>query len=431
MTDLETDTGVPTVAVFGDVDINLIDGSSIWLVSLCSVLDRLDLRGHVLLKATIDRDVLSRELDNLAHFRVWKPGDVGATGRIKPGALVGAVAQIDESESLDVVIVRGLRASAELAESGRFDGRLWPYLTDIPQSPEEMTAERQEDLRRIFDASGRILCQTESLRSFLVSYFPDHDAKMILLPPMVPDSAFRVRREDAGPGVLRFFYAGKFAPQWGIEEMLGAVEAVRVDYPGVSITVAGDKIHDPTDDPGYRHRVETALEADGVDWLGGVDRDRIFACLSDVDLALSVRDRGLDASKEISTKLLEYAAAGVPALVNRTLAHQELLGEDYPLFVGGPNEMADRIVEITSEPAVLAAARSGLAEVAAPYSMGAVADRIRTAMISSVAWRESDLGGRRIVVSGHDLKFATELIGGLKSAGADVRLDEWRGGGQP
>ncbi|MEA3502462.1 MAG: glycosyltransferase family 1 protein, partial [Actinomycetota bacterium] len=215
MTEPGADTGVPTVAVFGDVDINLIDGSSIWLVSLCSVLDRLDLRGHVLLKATIDRDVLSRELDDLSHFRVWAPGDVGVSGRLRPGALVGAVAHIDESESLDIVIVRGLRASTELAASGRFDGRLWPYLTDIPQSAEEMTAERQEDLRRIFDVSGRILCQTESLRSFLVSYFPDHDARMILLPPMVPDSAFRVHREDADPGVLRLFYAGKFAPQWG------------------------------------------------------------------------------------------------------------------------------------------------------------------------------------------------------------------------
>jgi len=428
MTDHRAATRAPTVAVFGDVDINLIDGSSVWLVSLCSVLDQLEVRGHVLLKARVDRDVLSRELDALTRFRVWEPREVGVNGRIRPGTLPGAVARIDESESLDILIVRGLRASVEVAASAQFDGRLWPYLTDIPQSAEEMTAEHQDDLSRILDVSGRVLCQTESLRSFLISRFPDHDAKMILLPPMVPDPAFRVRRREPDVGVLRLFYAGKFAPQWGIEEMLGAVQAVRRDHPGVSIAVAGDKIHDPSDDPGYRRRVETALEADGLDWLGGLDRAGVFTALSDVDLALSVRDRGLDASREISTKLIEYAAAGVPAIVNRTLAHQELLGDDYPLFVAGPDELVDRIVEIATEPAVLAAARSGLVEVARSHSFGAVADGIRPALISSVAWRDSDLSGRKIVVAGHDLRFAAELIGGLKSAGADVRLDAWLGG---
>lgn len=419
---------MPTVGVFGDVDVNLIDGSSVWLVSLCSVLDRLEVRGHVLLKARVDRDILSRELADLAHFRVWEPRDVGVSGTITPGTLPGAVELIDESESLDILIVRGLRASAEVAASARFNGRLWPYLTDIPQSAEDMTVEHRDDLSRILDVSGRVLCQTESLRSFLVSCFPDHDAKMILLPPMVPDSAFRIRRQEPGPGVLRLFYAGKFAPQWGIEEMLSAVQAVRADHPGVSITVAGDKIHDPSDDPGYRGRVETALEGDGLDWIGGVDRAGIFAALGEVDLALSVRDRGLDASREISTKLLEYAAAGVPAIVNRTLAHQELLGDDYPLFVGGPDELVDRLGEVATDSAVLTAARSGLAGVARSNSMGAVAADIRPALVSSVAWRDSDLGGRKIVVAGHDLRFAAALIDGLKSAGADVRLDTWRGG---
>ena len=223
MTEAEGQTDWPALAVFGDVDVNLIDGSSTWRVSLCSVLDRLELDGHVLLKAPIERDVLSRELADLSRFRVWQPADVGVSGRIRPGVLTGAVAHIDEFEVLDAVIVRGMRAATELADSGRFDSRLWPYLTDIPHSGEEMTTERIAELRRVFDVSGRILCQTESLRSFLVSYFPDDDAKMLLLPPMVPDVAYAVDRNEPDPGALRLFYAGKFAPLWGIEELLETV----------------------------------------------------------------------------------------------------------------------------------------------------------------------------------------------------------------
>jgi hypothetical protein len=221
----------PTVVVFGDVDINLIDGSSVWLVSLCAVLNRLPVRGHILLKAEMERDVLSRELVELERFRVWEPSDVQVEGRVVPERLVDALSNIDEVDSLDVVIVRGLKASIRLAASGRFDSRLWPYLTDIPQSAEEMTQERVEELNEVFEASGRILCQTESLRSFLVSFFPDHDSKMILLPPMVPDEAFVAHRRDTGSGGIKLFYAGKFAPLWGIEEMLEAVRETRVGHP--------------------------------------------------------------------------------------------------------------------------------------------------------------------------------------------------------
>ena len=411
--------------MYGDVDINLIDGSSIWLVSLCSVLDRLDIHGHVLLKANVERDVLSRELTDLSRLRVWEPGDVGVAGRIRPGDLVDALSVIDDTDPLDVVIVRGSKAAEVMAASGRFDRRMWPYLTDIPQTPEEMTPERHAQLSEILSASGRVLCQTESLRSFLVSYFPTHDDKMILLPPMVPDSAFEVESDETGSGHLRLFYAGKFAPLWGIEEMIQAVDTVRFDHPGVTITVAGDKIHDPPGDTQYRARVQAALESEGVDWLGGIDRSQVFTALRDADIALSVRRRELNTSREISTKLLEYAAAGVPAIVNRTLAHQELLGDDYPLFVDDLGEVGALVAEVVHDPTRLASARSNLARIAAPYSMETSAERLRPALESAAIWKSSEISGRKVVVAGEDLRFASELISGLQSAGADVRLDAW------
>ena len=429
MTESEPGVATPTLAVFGDVDVNLIDGSSIWLVSLCSVLDRIDLRGHVLLKAPIVRDVLSRELGLLEHFRVWQPNDVEAGDRIGPGDLVDALVHIDTLDRLDIVIVRGLRATTELVESGHFDGRLWPYLTDIPQVADDMTDDRHKQLQRVFSVSERVLCQTESLRSFLVSWFPDEDAKMLLLPPMVPDSAFQDHTRQPDSDDLKLFYAGKFAPLWGIEEMLSAVDSVRIDHPGLGITVAGDKIHNPADDPTYRDRIDSALAADGVDWLGGIDRYRVFAALNDIDMAVSVRDERLDLSRELSTKLLEYAASGVPAIVNRTLAHEGLLGDDYPLFVDRPSEIADRINDVLDDVEILAEASAGLAKVAAPHSMDAIAKMMEPALRSSIAWGRSEMRGRRIVVASHAFKFATELIDGLRAAGAEVRLDDWAWGG--
>jgi hypothetical protein len=50
-------------------------------------------------------------------------------------------------------------------------------------------------------------------------------------------------------------------------------------------------------------------------------------------LGLAWRSRKLDGSLELSTKLLEYGALGLPVLCNPTPMHRRLLGTDYPFFV--------------------------------------------------------------------------------------------------
>ena len=64
-------------------------------------------------------------------------------------------------------------------------------------------------------------------------------------------------------------------------------------------------------------------------------------------VSLGWRSPALDLSLEISTKVLESCALGVPPLVNRTTIHEDLLGRDYPLFVDaladGPEEIAERL----------------------------------------------------------------------------------------
>src|SRR5690606_31332888 len=147
----------------------------------------------------------------------------------------------------------------------------------------------------------------------------------VLLPPMVPPLFADVDRREPDPParpIRRLFYAGKFAPRWGFLETVAAFEDLRRDHPDLELHVAGDKIHNPPDDPEYRPAVEAALrETPGLVWHGGVTRAQVAELLADADLALSARHRALDDSLELSTKILEYGVAGVPVVLNRVPMH--------------------------------------------------------------------------------------------------------------
>ena len=81
------------------------------------------------------------------------------------------------------------------------------------------------------------------------------------------------------------------------------------------------------------------------------------------DIGLSWRDASLDASLELSTKVLEFGLLGLPVILNRTPMHEGLLGADYPLFARDLSDVADTAAEVASDPAVarLAAARTAAA----------------------------------------------------------------------
>ena len=146
----------------------------------------------------------------------------------------------------------------------------------------------------------------------------------------------RPRREAAGTP-LRLVYTGKFAPRWNTLEMteLPALPAAR----GVAseLHMAGDKIHD--DATGYQQRMRDALEGDGVTWHGGHSREEAMRLTASCDIGLSWRHRDLDTSLELSTKVLEFGALGLPVILNRTPMHEALLGADYPLFAVSPADV--------------------------------------------------------------------------------------------
>ena len=57
----------------------------------------------------------------------------------------------------------------------------------------------------------------------------------------------------------------------------------------------------------------------------------------------------MDDSKELSTKLLEYASLGKPMILNRNSINTSVFGDDYPYYANSESEYLDKLYLIFSD----------------------------------------------------------------------------------
>ena len=91
-------------------------------------------------------------------------------------------------------------------------------------------------------------------------------------------------------------------------------------------------------------------------WHGGLTRQEAMTIAASCDIGLGWLHEDLDASLELSTKILEFGSMGLPVILNRSLAHEDLLGADYPLYARDVREAADAVELAAGDPGVFQAA---------------------------------------------------------------------------
>jgi glycosyltransferase involved in cell wall biosynthesis len=421
--------------VYGDVNLNIIDGSAIWVQSVVDTLVGADCDVTLLLKAPVHTDRLLDPMRRLG-IRIVQPFEEGRvalpTERLAPGDAVGIMTELDVTEPFDLVLIRGLNLAESIAASGHFDGRLWTYLTDIPQSVESFDTRAALRLDHIARASRYLLCQTEELRCFLESLIPAACGRSVLFPPVVPRFAFELRRPDLHiHHPLRLVYTGKFAPRWNTFEMTRLPHLLEDRGIAAELHMIGDKIHDDRDDPEFSGRMRSALGTSaGVIWHGGMSRKRAMELTAATDIGLSWRHPSLDASLELSTKVLEYGALGLPVVLNRTRMHESILGVDYPLFVNDGSEVLDVIIRAADDPAVWRLASDRCRAAAGRARLDVAVRRMSSYLRRAFPGRAETSGPAvrrlRVGVAGHDFKFFTRVLDQLRGLdNVDLDIDDW------
>jgi glycosyltransferase involved in cell wall biosynthesis len=467
----------PTALVYGNISMNLIQGATSWLASITEVLTHAGCTVTLVLNSPVHHDLMLAPLLRLPGVRVCRPYEerlISAPGRsvLSDEQAARVLREIDAEHPYELVLLRGWGVAARMAADPSLDGRLWTYLTDIPQSVPLLTAEAAASLARIARASRYLLCQTEGLRCFLEESIPEACGKCMLVPPMVPTPAATRPDGPPGGGPLRLVYTGKFAPRWNTFEMVQLARLLAARGVRAQLHVAGAKFHQDPADPGYQRRMRSALgqphmvppepSATGVIWHGSMTRQEAMTLAASCDIGLGWLHEDLDASLELSTKILEFGSMGLPVILNRSLAHEDLLGTDYPLYARGVKEAADAVELAAGDPGVFQGAARAMAAAAERFSLAQAVRRFRgyldqafpAPLAADKAAGERAATGRaptgdrpaggsegtvhrdagrftpasplRVVVAGHNLRFFTLLREHLEyTPGIEIRVDEW------
>ncbi|MGP6175300.1 hypothetical protein [Corynebacterium sp. A21] len=425
------------VVIYGDISPNVVDGSSIWLMSITETLAGVFDEVHLQLKMRPENDRLVGGLKKIRNVELHNPSTDTALTHEQAKF---EIADLVQSTNATAVVARGMDICNELCRSSIVGPKLWAYITDLPFPPEKISDKNKVRLGRIAHHSRRLFAQTEAARSYLEAIAPQAAGKAVLMRPMIPTSAFDEGSVERGrkPGdVLKLVYSGKFAKDWKTLEMLELPAELRKIGVPAELHVVGDKFNRDRTDPHWIERMKAALEAahadpeSGITWFGGVSRSESIRLLSEAHIGIGWRNPILDASLEISTKALEYSAAGTIPVVNLNGDNIDFFGEEYPFFIRGTSSTAEAAKIIADGLPFMDALRPRIRNAARTYSMDAAKQRFRTYFerAGAVPCKRAEVQDRnstRVVIAAHDFKFMGELMDKLNQhPNYDVQLDRW------
>lgn len=363
------------VLVHAEVELAAIDGSTSWLMSISRCFAMAGATVDVMARNAPDRAIVLDELRAHPSVKVLYPNSASSNS---PMTVARAIAERHEQQAYDLVLVRGEQTGRALLDDEAVRSVLWYYLVNLPHISDPDRESKARSLVDVVKRSRGLFAQTQWLREYLYALVPEAIGKTEVLPPMVPDEFFAVAPGPARHRV-RLGYAGKFDQPWHTLEIPQLAAALEQRGTPVDITMHGDKVQAAKGDPTWHLRMRQVMQHPpaGVRFGGPLPRSRIPAFMASCDIGIGWRDSALDTSYEISTKLLEFSAAGVPVLCNDTEIHRSLFGEDYPLLVEDDlSSIADTISDLVRSDSIqdLRAHVRGSVE---RFSFSATATRLR------------------------------------------------------
>jgi hypothetical protein len=396
------------VLVHGYVDLNVVDGSAVFVPALARLLTGAPGVSVDVVSATpVRRAVVLAEALGQPRVSVVDPFHdatlqaretwLGGLTRLTEAQAALVVRHYASERGADVVVVRGTGVALELVRAEPdLAPRLCAYVTGVTHGDRPTDPVTAHALRELASAGATLLCQTEEMADVVADLLDGHDGydghdghgghgghggRPAVLPPAVPGAGTGTGAEvptDPGhrAGVVAV-YTGKFATAWNTLPMLSGFRQAHAREPRLRLVVAGDHFKPDPDLPSFaaeaRHLLTSTPE---VRWVGAVAREEARRLVAAADVGIGWRSAELDHSLELSTKVLENGVLGTPTILNPTPMHRRLFGEDYPLFASGTGEYVDVLVRCANDRDVVRSAAGRAREVAEAFSYGAVLERV-------------------------------------------------------
>ncbi len=146
---------------------------------------------------------------------------------------------------------------------------------------------------------------------------------------------------DAGHVLI---FHGVIDPQDGPELLIEAAPAILAAHPRTRFWMVGDG----TAVPGLRARAEAAGLADRFYFSGWVRQAEVARYIAASDLGLVILPDVLSARGRVTLKEFEYWACGVPAILPRLPALQEVVGDEAASLFYTPGDAADLAAKVNT-----------------------------------------------------------------------------------
>lgn len=412
--------------LYADIDLNVVDGSSVWLSSIASVLCSL---GPCVLvaKKEVLSDIVLSNVKSRENLIVLSPTDLGFPGlvfSVKQAA--GILRGLDRIlPDIRYAVVRGTDAAEELVATRQFSKRSVAYLTDFYQIGEDgfyVPEGRKPQIATISSQAAHILTQTSAISDKLAEIAP-FQFKSTRLPPVIPDVLPELKSR-AADGVIKIGYAGKINPSWGIVELLDWVDQARVEGLVVELHIVANKISEVsgvTNTRGFRNEILSRIEKMNAIHHQSLNRELSMELMASMDYVWCWRPATLEEhTLELSTKLVEMAATGARCICYPNETNKITLGRDYPFFVKTYHEFKD-ILSVQTSPSEEVSKR-----IRVEHSLTETTARLQ----AEVFQLHSPSRRQKICFAGHDMKFVHPYMSHLKLGGHEVVHDDW-GWGEP
>ncbi|WP_027331190.1 glycosyltransferase family 4 protein [Marinimicrobium agarilyticum] len=400
--------------VYADVNLNIMDGSSVWLAELLRLIaadPRVQL--DFLQKAPDQGGPLNEQVRDIATInRIEKH-----PRPMQPGQVVEAIRELDDQNHYDRVLVRGnIALGQELIKI--LPGRLAYYTLEPFQRMTELTRTEKAGIGQLLKKTAFAIVQSERMRTSYSREFDIPEEHLYILPPLIPpivkNPSFRNRLNT-------LCYTGKFSEEWGTPGLVDAFNALKQKLPYAKLNIAGNKFHG--DLGGRKDEIEQYFASDeNINWVGEVSRQESIQLSRDSDIGFALRSGQIDNdnSQELSTKLFEYMSAGKPVILRPTKVHKDLLGDDFPLFAENHAEAAEKCAAAMTNVA--------LYEQAAKMAYSAYKRFANTVNHAEIVERLLNHKKTTVLFAGHDFKFLTDVIDAYdKDDKFEVLIDKWKG----
>lgn len=411
------------ILLYGDIDLNFMDGSAVWLISMAQMLAlNPNVNIDLVLKAKEKNKHLVQSVKNIPNIHCIPASEAmnsDSSERLTVIEAVSFMRKLERQKSYDLVIIRGFELVSEVMKYKEFKEITVPYLTDFKHD-ERSTKQEREKLKKVYDHFNFMFLQTKETKSAFQKLINVGGEKIRILTPMIPDP---VGQPDFRNKHYRLVYSGKFHEDWYTEEIIKVTKKLSLLDDRIKTTIVGDKFQDALREKENQLRIKKALqETESIDWVGAVSREKCQEIIENSDIGISWRSAFLDNdnSVELSSKLLEYGRLGKPALVRRTKMHEDLLGKDYPLFVDSEEDVIAKVTNIFQNEDLYFESARKMYNASLQYTFQAAHNRL-----SKFIWsfKKEPI---KIVFAGHDLKFANMIIKHFENnAGFEVKIDQF------